>query len=96
MRQMALMSSGGQIYTQPLDESSSAKSGPFYLTNIVPVEHKDLEDTNGQICGGGVSMYYSHGFQLLFFSYVQGKPAIPSSCFSNFTSLIGHLRNDVI
>ena len=80
---MALMSSGGQIYTQPLDDSSSAKSGPFYLTNIVPVEHKDLNDTNGQIGGGGVSIYYSHGFQLLFFSYVQGT--VELKCF--FTNL---------
>ena len=73
VRMMCLMSSEGQIYTQPLDESSSAKSGPFYLTNIVPVLHADLKDDNAQVAGGGgVSIYYSHGLQLLFFSYVQG------------------------
>ena len=66
------MSSEGQIYTQQLDESSSAKSGPFYLTNIVPVIDPELTDNNGQVAGGGVSVYYSHGLQMLFFSYVQG------------------------
>ena len=28
---------------------------------------------NFQICGGGVSIYYSHTLQLLFFSYANGK-----------------------
>ena len=71
-RHMCLMSSEGLIYTQQLDESSSAKSGPFYLTNIIPVVHEELKDNNGQVAGGGVSVYYSHGLQMLFFSYVQG------------------------
>ena len=71
---MCLMSSEGLVYTQQLDESSSAKSGPFYLTNIVPVVHPELQDNNGQVAGGGVSVYYSHGLQMLFFSYVQGMP----------------------
>ena len=71
-RHMCLMSSEGLIYTQQLDESSSAKSGPFYLTNIIPVVHPQLKDNNGQVAGGGVSVYYSHGLQMLFFSYVQG------------------------
>ena len=69
---MCLMSSEGLIYTQQLDESSSAKSGPFYLTNIIPVVHEELKDNNGQVAGGGVSVYYSRGLQMLFFSYVQG------------------------
>lgn len=70
---LILMSSGGQLYLQPMDVTSSAVNGPFYLTNVVPIEHADLQDSNGQIAGGGVSVYYSHIFQLLFFSYSQGN-----------------------
>lgn len=66
------MSSEGLIYTQELDESSSAKSGPFYLTNIVPVSRPELKVNNGQVGDGGVSVYYSHGLQMLFFSYAKG------------------------
>lgn len=33
----------------------------------------DLQDSNGQVAGGGVSVYYSHVLQMLFFSYSQGK-----------------------
>lgn len=51
------MSSGGQLYLQPMDVTSSAVNGPFYLTNVVPIEHADLQDSNGQIAGGGVSVY---------------------------------------
>lgn len=32
-----------------------------------------LQDSNGQVAGGGVSVYYSHVLQMLFFSYCQGK-----------------------
>ena len=32
-----------------------------------------VKDSNGQICGGGVSVYYSHALRLLFFSYSHGK-----------------------
>lgn len=70
---LILMSSGGQLYLQPMDVTSSAVNGPFYLTNVVPIEHADLQDSNGQIAGGGVSLYYSHILQLLFFSYSQGN-----------------------
>lgn len=35
-----------------------------------------LKDSNGQICGGGVSVYYSHALRLLFFSYSHGKSFI--------------------
>ncbi|XP_068695175.1 E3 ubiquitin-protein ligase UBR4-like isoform X2 [Montipora foliosa] len=70
---LILMSSGGQLYLQPMDDNSSAINGPFYLTNTVPIEHPDLEDSSGQVAGGGVSVYYSHILQLIFFSYSQGK-----------------------
>lgn len=70
---MVLMSSAGHIYQQPMDNDSSATGGPFYLTNILPVQHSDLEDTNGQVAGGGVSVYYSHTLQIMLFSFTQGK-----------------------
>lgn len=31
------------------------------------------QDSNSQVAGGGVSVYYSHVLQMLFFSYCQGK-----------------------
>uniref|UniRef100_A0A2C9K8S7 UBR-type domain-containing protein n=1 Tax=Biomphalaria glabrata TaxID=6526 RepID=A0A2C9K8S7_BIOGL len=73
-RAMVLMASTGYIYTQTLDESSLAKHGPFYITNVMEVKHADLKDTTGQLAGGGgVSVYYSHALQLVFFSYASGK-----------------------
>ena len=72
-RSMLLMSSPGYIYAQPMEESSHAKHGPFYITNILEVKHVDIKESGGQVAGGGVSIYYSHSLQLLFFSYSQGK-----------------------
>ncbi|VVC25973.1 Hypothetical protein CINCED_3A011321 [Cinara cedri] len=67
---MILISSGGYIYTQDMDTSSSAVHGPFYVTNTIDIVHRDISDVNGQVCGGGVSVYYSHTLSLLMFSYV--------------------------
>ncbi|XP_026807089.1 E3 ubiquitin-protein ligase UBR4 isoform X1 [Rhopalosiphum maidis] len=67
---MILISSGGYIYTQDMDASSSAVHGPFYVTNTIDIVHPDISDVNGQVCGGGVSVYYSHTLSLLMFSYV--------------------------
>ncbi|ESP04880.1 hypothetical protein LOTGIDRAFT_156120, partial [Lottia gigantea] len=73
-RYMVLMSSSGYIYTQIMEDASSAVHGPFYITNVLEVKHPDLKEVvSGQVAGGGVSVYYSHGLQLLFFSYTQGK-----------------------
>uniref|UniRef100_W5MAW8 Ubiquitin protein ligase E3 component n-recognin 4 n=1 Tax=Lepisosteus oculatus TaxID=7918 RepID=W5MAW8_LEPOC len=70
---IVIMSSAGYIYTQVMEESSSAQHGPFYVTNVLEINHEDLKDSNGQVAGGGVSVYYSHVLQMLFFSYGQGK-----------------------
>ncbi len=109
---IVIMSSAGYMYTQMMDESSSAQHGPFYVTNVLEITHEDLkvlqwfiflysqidcsklikwiqnglsvtacwvscvfasQDSNGQVAGGGVSVYYSHVLQMLFFSYSQGK-----------------------
>lgn len=87
-RHMMLMSSAGHIYYQPMVEESSAKHGPFYVTNILEVTHTELTDSNGTIGGGGVSIYYSHTLQLLFFSYSQGKSFI-----SPFPQVVSELTN---
>ncbi|XP_076048949.1 E3 ubiquitin-protein ligase-like protein poe isoform X2 [Oratosquilla oratoria] len=70
---LVVMASSGYIYTQVLSEESSARHGPFYVTNVLHIQHSDLKDSNGQIGGGGVSIFYSHNLQLLMFSYAQGK-----------------------
>ncbi|KAG8431951.1 hypothetical protein GDO86_019058 [Hymenochirus boettgeri] len=70
---IVIMSSAGYVYTQLMEEASSAMHGPFYVTNVLEVNHEDLKDSNGQVAGGGVSVYYSHVLQMLFFSYSQGK-----------------------
>ncbi|XP_031761327.1 E3 ubiquitin-protein ligase UBR4 isoform X1 [Xenopus tropicalis] len=70
---IVIMSSAGYVYTQLMEEASSARHGPFYVTNVLEVNHEELKDSNGQVAGGGVSVYYSHVLQMLFFSYSQGK-----------------------
>ena len=37
------MSSKGQLYIQPMDQSTSADHGPFYLTLPLNVEHSSLK-----------------------------------------------------
>lgn len=70
---MLIMSSLGYIYTQPLADESLAKHGSFYVTNTLELDHPYIKDMNGQILAGGVSIYYSHVLQMLFFSYQFGR-----------------------
>ncbi|XP_041369615.1 E3 ubiquitin-protein ligase UBR4-like [Gigantopelta aegis] len=86
---MVLMSSSGYIYTQVMEDSSSANLGPFYITDVLEMKHVELKETNGQVAGGGVSVFYSHALQLLFFSYSQGKSfvAAVSNDMSNVTNI---------
>jgi E3 ubiquitin-protein ligase UBR4 len=37
------MSSAGHIYSQAMDEESSAKHGPFYVTNTLEVYHSEIK-----------------------------------------------------
>lgn len=37
------MSSAGYIYTQLMEEASSAQQGPFYVTNVLEINHEDLK-----------------------------------------------------
>lgn len=73
---MLIFASSGYIYTQPLADESLAKHGAFYVTNTLELDHPLITDANGLVGGGGVSIYYSHILQLLFFSYSQGKSFI--------------------
>lgn len=92
-RSILLMSSTGYVYWQTLDEESSARHGPFYVTNVLDLnsEVKFEESSSGFISGGGVSIYYSHSLQLLFLGFLSGKTMIaplisPSQgCPSSFT-----------
>lgn len=40
---IVIMSSAGYMYTQVMDESSSAQHGPFYVTNVLEITHEDLK-----------------------------------------------------
>ena len=42
-RHLVLMASSGYIYTQVMDVSSSAQHGPFYITNILEMNHTDVK-----------------------------------------------------
>lgn len=70
---VAVMSSHGHVYIEVMNESTSAKGGAFFLTNAIAISHPTLKDSNGQVAGGGVSLYYSHVLKLMFFSYTQGE-----------------------
>ncbi|KAL9924505.1 E3 ubiquitin-protein ligase-like protein poe [Glossina fuscipes fuscipes] len=70
---MLIIASSGYIYYQKLDDQSLAIHGDFYVTNTLELNHTQIKDVNGQVAGGGVSIYYSHTLQLLFFSYSVGR-----------------------
>ena len=42
-RYLALMSSTGYIYYEAMSDTSSAKHGPFYITNVVETNHPDIK-----------------------------------------------------
>lgn len=69
---LIVMVSTGEMYSQPLIPACSAADGPVYFTIDLPVTHSSIEVAEGQTCGGGASVYYSHCLQLLFFSYNNG------------------------
>ncbi|XP_039271370.2 E3 ubiquitin-protein ligase UBR4-like [Styela clava] len=70
---LVIMSSSGYMYHQPLYEFCSATHGPFYITGTLSIVDDSLKEKNDQVGSGGVSVYYSHTLQLLFFSYGNGK-----------------------
>ena len=40
---LLLMSSSGHLYTQPMEEASSARHGTFYITTTLDVVHSDVK-----------------------------------------------------
>lgn len=70
---MFLMASSGYIYMQPLTNQSLAQHGPFYVVETLQLDHPHIKQMNGQLGGGGASIYYSPVLQILFFSFSQGK-----------------------
>lgn len=67
------MSSAGLIYLQEMFEESLAIHGPFFVMDVLEIFHSEVKESNGQVESGGVSIYYSHALQMLFFSYSSGK-----------------------
>ena len=66
-----IISSQGYIYCEQL--SNEDCSDPFYMMNVLPVEHSSIDDSQaGMISGGGSSVYYSQAMKLLFFSFSKG------------------------
>ncbi|KAH8352243.1 hypothetical protein KR084_002940 [Drosophila pseudotakahashii] len=84
---MLSFASSGYIYTQQLDQQSLAIHGDFYVTNTLELSHQHIKDISGQVGGGGVSIYYSHTLQLLFYSYSSGR-----SFFSPLTNVNDGVR----
>ena len=65
------MSSQGYIYFETLSTKSS--EDPFFMMNVLPVEHSSIDDSQaGMLSGGGSSVFYSTTMKLLFFSYTKG------------------------
>lgn len=90
---MLIIASSGYIYYQKLDDQSLAKHGDFYVTNTLELNHTQIKDVNGQEGGGGVSIYYSHTLQLLFFSYSVGKSFVaPLTDVNKGVKCITHLQ----
>lgn len=70
---MLIIASSGYIHYQKLHDLCLAENGDFYVTNTLEMNHHYIKDVGGQVGGGGVSIYYSHTLQMLFFSYSVGR-----------------------
>ena len=73
---LVIMTSTGQVYSQPIIPACNAMEGPVYFTIDIQLKHPSLEEADGQFCGGGASIYYSHTLQMLFLSYCNGEARI--------------------
>jgi len=64
----------GKIYSQPLVASVSANEGPVYFTVELAIQYRSIKTgSDGNVNGGGASVYYSQTLKMLFFSYLNGK-----------------------
>ena len=68
------MTYSGKIYSQPLVASVSANEGPVYFTVELAVQYRSIKTgSDGNVNGGGASVYYSQTLKMLFFSYFNGQ-----------------------
>lgn len=73
IRYVLIMNTNGHIFKQELNPDDRS-TGPFYVTTILQLPHPALKEQGGcLINGGGVSLYYSHSFKILFFSFATGN-----------------------
>lgn len=72
-RYLIIIDSLGKIFSQPLNSSCQASQGLFYVTSELRFEHSAIREVDGCRNEGGVSIYYSHAFKLLFFSFNSGS-----------------------
>lgn len=82
LRYILVITSSGHIYSQALTPETG--NGPFYITSTLEVKHDSIREVNNYINGGGVSIYYSHAFKILFFSYTNGKNYMASIPKANY------------
>lgn len=80
-RYFLFLSVQGDIYYEQLTAKSQSANSPYFVTSQIEFKFKeDFQTVIGkyQFNEGGVSIYYSHLFQLLFVSYENGTTlAVP-------------------
>lgn len=80
-RYFLFLSVQGDIYYEQLNAKSQSQSAPYFVTSQIEFKFKeDFQTVIGkyQFNEGGVSIFYSHLFQLLFVSYENGTTlAVP-------------------
>lgn len=72
-RYILIMDTDGHVFRQELESSTSTAYGLFYVTTELHLNHPSIKEQGGSVNGGGVSLYYSHSFKMLFFSYLSGN-----------------------
>ena len=60
-------------HLQPADHPGLQRSGGSGLFHHRLSHAPFLSRADGQVCGGGAFVYYSHSLQMLFFSYNSGE-----------------------
>lgn len=80
-RYFLFLSVQGDIYYEQLNAKSQSQNSPYFVTSQIEFKFKeDFQTVIGkyQFNEGGVSIFYSHLFQLLFVSYENGTTlAVP-------------------
>lgn len=77
---LLIMSSVGYVYLQQLNEQCLLEDdASFFVTNSVMIDHVELNEHQGTISDGGISIHYSYALKLVFVSYAQGTTALSIS-----------------